>query len=271
MKFSRHNPRLERPPRHLDPTLTAEPAAPTRLLDPPGRPRRPAVTWSSLLGGLAITAAGAVTLISQHHNTVIPQADRPPIIRTTRRVHTHHSSTTRAPHNTTTTPPPNRLNIPALGVNAPLDAVAAIGGPTGAVLNPPADIAHVGWWDGQIAYGNPANPKQLINFPTPKPGQPGIAVIAGHINWAGIGPGALANLAQLKPGDTFTVTLSGTVTTWDVITNVTISKTALPSVLGTPGGPPRVALVTCGGPYNPDTGHYYDNTIVTAVQDSTQT
>jgi hypothetical protein len=35
----------------------------------------------------------------------------------------------------------------------------------------------------------------------------------------------------------------------------------------TESGPPQVALVTCGGPYNYTSGHYDDNIIVWAVRD----
>lgn len=38
----------------------------------------------------------------------------------------------------------------------------------------------------------------------PKPGEPGAAVVIGHVNFAGV-PGALGRIGELKPGDLITV------------------------------------------------------------------
>jgi hypothetical protein len=43
------------------------------------------------------------------------------------------------------------------------------------------------------------------------------------------------------------------------------AKTRLPPSLFDTAGPPRLALVTCGGPFDSATGHYLDNIIVWAV------
>jgi hypothetical protein len=41
-----------------------------------------------------------------------------------------------------------------------------------------------------------------------------------------------------------------------------VAKGALPGSLFATTGPPRLALVTCGGSFDPATGHYRDNVIV---------
>jgi len=43
-----------------------------------------------------------------------------------------------------------------------------------------------------------------------------------------------------------------------------VAKNALPGSLFATTGPPRLALVTCGGSFDPATGHYRDNVIVWA-------
>ena len=101
----------------------------------------------------------------------------------------------------------------------------------------------------------------------PQPGQPGVAIIAGHIDSAAAGPGALYHLTDLKPGDTIQIiNLKGRTSTWIVSSQPeTTPKTALPPSLFATTGPDRLALITCGGPFDPATGHYTDNIIVWAA------
>ena len=42
-------------------------------------------------------------------------------------------------------------------------------------------------------------------------------------------------------------------------------KANLPASVWAEGGPPRLALVTCGGVFNYSTGHYNDNVIIWAT------
>ena len=44
-----------------------------------------------------------------------------------------------------------------------------------------------------------------------------------------------------------------------------IPKTELPAELFSRAGPPRIALITCGGAFNTTTRHYQDNVIVVAA------
>ena len=44
-----------------------------------------------------------------------------------------------------------------------------------------------------------------------------------------------------------------------------VAFAALPAGLFLNSGPPKLALVTCGGPFDAATGHYLDNVIVWAT------
>jgi sortase family protein len=156
-----------------------------------------------------------------------------------------------------------RLIIPALGVNAAITPAGAIGAPGNAALAIPSDVATVGWWDGIFRAG-----AHTVQEKAPAPGQPGVALIAGHVDSAAVGPGALYKLGNLVPGDAITIIGSGGRSTrWTVSAMPdTALKTELPPALWVTTGPPELALVTCGGPFDTTTGHYLDNVIVWARQ-----
>ena len=154
------------------------------------------------------------------------------------------------------------LVIPSLGVDAPLVATGATGSVGTAALSIPSDVHTVAWWDGVVRDGD-----RTVQEAAPKPGQPGVALLAGHIDSATAGPGALYDLKDLAPGALVEVIDSDQqVSTWRVSTPPeTTLKTALPPSLWVTTGPPRLALVTCGGPFDVATGHYLDNVIVWAT------
>ena len=81
----------------------------------------------------------------------------------------------------------NRLIIPAIGVNAPIESVGT--GADGAL-----EVPKINPWDGVGLYQD-----------GPKPGDPGNAVIDGHLDRPGGSPAAFWNLRYLHPGDTVTV------------------------------------------------------------------
>lgn len=139
------------------------------------------------------------------------------------------------------------ISIPALHVSAPILAE----GPRNGALTIPPDVHDVGW-DAQ----------------TPTPGQDGVTLLAGHVNWVGQGEGALGEIGQLVPGDQVILNWHGHQTTWRIATKATLSaNTVAHSWLFTKQGPPTLALVTCGGPFTeiPGVGgSYADNVIVEA-------
>jgi hypothetical protein len=154
------------------------------------------------------------------------------------------------------------LLIPSLGVRAPLVPIGAVGAAETASLTIPEDIHSVGWWDGTVRDGD-----HTLQEDAPRPGQPGVALIAGHIDSAVAGPGALYDLGELTPGAIIEVVDSrGRLSDW-VVTSApqTTLKTQLPPSLWVTTGTPKLALVTCGGPFDSATGHYLDNVIIWAA------
>jgi hypothetical protein len=155
------------------------------------------------------------------------------------------------------------LVIPELSVRAPLVPTGAVGRPGAASLSIPADIQMVGWWDGKVRDGD-----RTILEDAPAPGQPGVSLIAGHVDSAAAGPGALFYLKDLGVGAIIVISDStGRRTSWVVDAKPQYTrKTQLPSALWVTTGPPRLAIVTCGGLFDSATGHYVDNVIVWARQ-----
>ena len=142
--------------------------------------------------------------------------------------------------------PPVRLEVPELGVDAPLEESGVR--PDGQMALPD-DVGRAGWY----RFG-------------PVPGAPGSAVLAGHVDDAEQGLGELAPLRQAEPGQEVLVTdAAGATTRWRVVARETLDKQALPvDLLFGRDGPPRLTLVTCGGPFLPETGGYRDNVVVVA-------
>jgi sortase (surface protein transpeptidase) len=138
---------------------------------------------------------------------------------------------------------PVRLTIPAIDVNT---AVGTLGlQPDGQVMVPTS--THVVDWykDG------------------PTPGLTGSAVILGHVD-SYKGPGTFFYLKELKSGDKIKVVLAdGTVTHFVVTKVVEYAKSSFPDrlVYGSHGYR-SLNLVTCGGVFNHDTGHYESNIVV---------
>ena len=73
-------------------------------------------------------------------------------------------------------------------------------------------------------------------------------------------------LREAEVGDEVVVTDSaGTTTRWRVVSRELIQKQVLPlDRLFAREGPPRLTLITCGGPFLPEFGSYRDNVVVVA-------
>jgi len=144
---------------------------------------------------------------------------------------------------------PNRIEIPKLHAEAPITTMGEVNRELDIPLNPKI----VGWWTGGAHPGSAT----------------GTAVLAGHINYAGV-TGELAKIGTLDPGDHVFVygIRQGKAVKLEFIVNAvrTYRKTALPfleifdqKVAG------RLAIITCGGPFDSQTGNYLDNIVVYAT------
>jgi sortase (surface protein transpeptidase) len=102
----------------------------------------------------------------------------------------------------------------------------------------------------------------------PVPGDPGPAVIAGHVD-SEDGPAVFYALSALRPGDRLTVARSDHRTAVFSVDRVTaFAKSSFPTkaVYGdTPA--PELRLITCGGTYDPARGGYQSNVVVFAHLD----
>jgi sortase family protein len=144
---------------------------------------------------------------------------------------------------------PHSIEIPKLAARAPIVKV----GTRDRELDIPLDPKIVGWWDGGARPG----------------ARTGTAILAGHINFSGVS-GVLARIGTLDPGDTVYVTgvhHAKKVRLKFRITGVrTYHKTALPyRQIFDQRSVGRLAIVTCGGPFDASTGNYEDNIVAFAV------
>jgi len=158
------------------------------------------------------------------------------------------------PSDVTTTPElvdylsPNRIAIPKLKASAPIVRI----GDANQELEPPLNPRIVGWWDGG------AKPGAAI----------GTAIITGHINYAGV-TGVFSDIGDLRPGNLVYVWGirhgKHVKLTFKVISRHSYYKTVLPyAQLFDQSSVGRLALVTCGGPFDPSTGNYLENIVVYA-------
>jgi hypothetical protein len=139
---------------------------------------------------------------------------------------------------------PVRLEIAAIGVSSELMSLGLK--PDGTIEVPPSGFP-AGWFTG-----------------APTPGEIGPAIIAGHIDWNG--PGVFFNLHRLKAGDTITVTRKDRSKPVFRVTRVAqFPKDTFPTeqVYGTINRA-GLRLITCGGNFNRQSGHYEDNIVAFA-------
>jgi Sortase domain len=142
---------------------------------------------------------------------------------------------------------PSRVRLARLGIDAPVSAVG-IDMKAGAI-GIPKDIKRVGWWRDGARPGDDA----------------GTALLAGHVDSATKGGGALFALKSARRGDRILVTQGGKTLRYRVTRVAIMRKAALPTNIYTRTGSPKLAVVTCGGPFDASIGHYRDNVVVTAV------
>ena len=138
---------------------------------------------------------------------------------------------------------PTRVTIGGLRVDAPVEAVGVRGDGSLAV---PDDPDRLGWWIGSATPGSPR----------------GTVVIAGHVDTAEDGPGALVRLAELPVGAPVEVRAGDRVVRYRAVARRSYAKQRLPADLFRTGTMPRLALVTCGGTFSQ--GTYSHNVIVYA-------
>ncbi|GAA3135457.1 class F sortase [Streptosporangium carneum] len=148
---------------------------------------------------------------------------------------------------------PNKLAIPKIGLMAPLMALGVDAKKE--IQTPPLSRPNQAGW---YKHG-------------PIPGAQGPSVVLGHVNTRR-GAAVFSRLKEIRRGDKIKVSRSdGTIAEFTVDGVEQVSKKAFPSkrVYGNTGEA-TLRLITCGGVYNRQTGHYTDNIIVYATLSATR-
>jgi hypothetical protein len=199
-----------------------------------------AVSIGLLLGACGIT--GLVLATRPHPAPVAPPPKDVP-------VPLGPAVQTPSPEVTSDVSPPVSLTIPAIGVQTKL---IHLGLTRSGALQVPDTTAVAGWYTG-----------------SPAPGGIGSAVIAGHVD-SYLGPGVFYRLRLLHPGELIYVRqASGDLAIFKVSTVRLYPKSGFPTdaVYG-PTPTPTLRLITCGGLFDYNTGHYLSNVIVFATLSS---
>ena len=140
---------------------------------------------------------------------------------------------------------PTQLVIPKIGVKADVEEV---GVDSHGNMGVPRDWHDVAWYAPGVV-----------------PGQPGDAVMAGHLDWYGGVKAVFWNLAQLRVGDTVqVVTKDGLTLNFRVSSSEKVPYTTHPAGLFAATGPPQLSLITCTGSWDMAKSMYLERLIVNA-------
>jgi len=211
----------------------------TWVLRSAGKSRGPRAWW--VLSG-ALLGAGGLCIplgLQVHHHALAPPVASPSTFGTV-------AVSPLALDPTVERSTPVSLRIPAIALSVPLSTLGL--NPDGTVQVPDNDT-EPGWF----RLG-------------PSPGQPGSAVILGHVD-SYQGPGIFFNLRALRANGLVQVTLTdGAVITFAVTSVIQYPKAQFPaSEVYQSQGTSTLHLVTCGGVFDPATGHYLSNVVVSTV------
>ena len=142
--------------------------------------------------------------------------------------------------------PPTRLRIPDIGLETP--PLEDLGRAADKSIALPSRPERAGWFSGG-----------------PRPGEPGPAVIIGHVDWDH-SPAVFFRLREMRPGQLVYVDRSdGSTATYEVSRVKQVAKSDFPTdEVYAPDLDPSLRLITCGGEFDHSTHNYLDNVIVFA-------
>lgn len=200
---------------------------------------------------LVIAAAGVVFLLSVRDGDTAATTSVAPIV--------PPPSAAPAPFEPAPTVPvepveravPLSVRIASIGVDAPL---IPVGIEADGAMEIPEDVQDIGWYDPYGELG-------VV------PGTAGTAVLAGHVDSRSQGRGALYDLRDLRTGTEIEVAMSdGSLQRWTITEVIQYPKDVLPyDELFVWSGPPRLAIITCGGEFDRTARSYRDNIVVYAT------
>ena len=143
---------------------------------------------------------------------------------------------------------PVELDIPAIGVHSSLLSLG---------VNPDGTV--------QVPSGTSYDEAGWYKF-SPTPGSLGPAIILGHVDSGARGASVFFDLGHLRPGNRVMVTRRDrSIAVFEVTGVRRYPKDRFPTQL-VYGNTDHAALrlITCGGSFDPSTGHYRDNVVVFA-------
>ena len=134
-----------------------------------------------------------------------------------------------------------RILIPSIGVDAYLESVGL---------------------DGLRRVATPRRPEDAAWYsPGPAPGQPGDAIIDGHLD-SPAGVAVFSKLGRLRPGSLVIIDSGGSITTFRVSSLEVYGFAEHPLGLFSRSGPPRLTLITCFGAWDQALGTYQQRLLV---------
>ena len=201
--------------------------------------RHPARKWGLIAGALVLTGSGCLILGLQQHQH--PLAGPAPTARPPKALKTKEAPA-KVAILATARSTPVQLTIPAISLTVSL---STLGLNADGTVQVPTDIQQPGW------YGL-----------GPSPGEIGSAVILGHVD-SYEGPAVFFKLRSLVAGDIVDTSLADGVTAQFKVTSVAMYlKTNFPDqAVYTSHGYSALQLVTCGGAFDAQTGHYLSNIV----------
>jgi sortase (surface protein transpeptidase) len=143
---------------------------------------------------------------------------------------------------------PVRIRIPAIGVDSKVVRLGLADDGTLAVPQPGPDLNHAAWFEN-----------------SPTPGQPGPAIIEGHVD-SEQGPSVFFRLGDVRPGDRIRVTRKDGVTVVFTVNAVRdFKKKSFPTsvVYGGDLSTPQLRLITCSD-FDRSIRHHVGNEVVFA-------
>lgn len=208
------------------------------------RPRTRLLSIAALTAGLLAVSAGTAALVAhgRAHASALRVAGRPSIAAVPSQTAEAAGglSAAQAPA------APVSVTIPAIGVHNP---VVNLGLQPNGSLQVPLSTGVVGWYTG-----------------SPRPGAAGSSVLAGHVD-SRSGPAVFYWLSRLRAGDRVYVSRAdGTMAVFSITKVQTYAKDAFPTaaVYG-PTPDPELRLITCGGTFDAESGHYLSNVVAYAT------
>ena len=231
---------------HPDGSRLVSPPAPARVnhrgprIGPLSLASRPGLVAVGV--GVLMLSSGTTGLLMAGHDRYVPprvaavKPVLPPV----------GTPQTPPPPNSDQISPPVLLTIPVIGVRAQL---IHLGITSSGALQVPRTATVAGWYTG-----------------SPAPGAIGSSIVAGHVD-SYTGPGVFYRLGELHQGDRIYVRQKdGRVAVFGVNSVHEYRKDVFPTlkVYGmTPT--PQLRLITCGGIFDTQTGHYLSNIVVYAT------